>query len=597
MAVALTDRFGDSWLSGTPRYLTDLDRAEPASAIRSSPEPRHWRAMSYRTDSLSGTMLAAGLETAAPTVRYPLDARGLHAISIGTMPLRTASEGLTLGMPLKLSGDATFSFLTMEPYRRPDHGVDVVEMYWKIADLTGQQLDIGQASARVGQGDGAGSFACAAARVVYIKLAPLTDAEVADWRADQARPDTRRLFAHNDAHFAHYQFGLTTPDDVRREIEPYHESDFSRMYWEAGGGDLMSYFTSIGRRHTLDGLEDYGRRGDRLHAESWRVFRDKGVDPFDVALEQTREVGMEFHACYRVAGFQYPPPLDHHNHGDTYFQRHPEFRGEDRAGNRTPRISYSYPEVREFVVSLLREMAERPIDGVCLLYNRRPPVVEYEPPLVDGFTREFGRDPRTLPEGDRDWLTYRAGTLTQFMRDVRAAMDEASRDRPRRIAVSAIVAASETENLMQGLDLAAWVREGLVDTLIPYSARANFRPFFNEPSGAVWTDAKQLDFLVQTVAGSPCVVAPNVMPRSMPPEDYRRQAAAIYAAGAEHLFFWDSAGGGCRANFGHEWNALRRLGHVDEVQAWIEAGEPELPRSSMPLREWAGWDLSYVTPG
>jgi len=440
-------------------------------------------------------------------------------------------------------------------------------------------------------------FACAAARVVYIKLVPLTDAEIADWRADQTRSDTRRLFAHNDAHFPHYQFRLTTPGDVRSEFEPYHESDFSRMYWEAGGGDLMSYFTAIGRRHTLDGLEDYGRRGDRLHADSWRVFRDEGVDPFEVALAETRAVGLEFHACYRVAGFHYPPPLDHHNHGDTYFQRHPEFYGEDRVGNRTPRISYSYPEVREFVVSLLREIAERPIDGVCLLYNRRPPLVEYEPPLVDGFTREFGCDPRTLPEDDPDWLAYRAATLTQFMRDVRAAMDEASRGRQRRLAVSAIVAASEAENLMQGIDVAAWVREDLVDTLIPYSARTNFRPFFNEPGGMVWTDSEQLEFLVETVADSPCVVAPNVMPRSMPPEDYRRQAATIYGAGAEHLFFWDSAGGGCRANFGHEWNALRRLGHVDEIQAWIDAGEPELPRPSMPLREWAGWDLSYVTPG
>ena len=176
-------------------------------------------------------------------------------------------------------------------------------------------------------------------------------------------------------------------------------------------------------------------------------------------------------------------------------------------------------------------------------------------------------------------------------------MDEASRGSSRRLAVSAIVAASEAENLMQGIDLAAWVREGLVDTLIPYSPRPDFRPFFNESSSMVWTDPAQLEFLLETVAGSSCALAPNVMPRSMSPEDYRRQAAAIYAAGADNLFFWDSAGGGCRANFGYAWNALRRLGHVDEVQAWIEAGEPDLPQSSMPLREWAGWDLSYVTPG
>ena len=177
--------------------------------------------------------------------------------------------------------------------------------------------------------------------------------------------------------------------------------------------------------------------GDRLHAESWREFRALGVDPLDIAIEHCHDAGLEIHASYRVAGFWYPPPIDHFNLGDTFAAAHPEWRGRDRNGQTTPRIAYSYPEVRAYVVSLLREMAERPIDGVCLLYNRRMPLVEYEPPVVAAFQREYGLDPHALPADDERGLRFRARELTQFMREVRQAMNEMGAARGRPLGVSA----------------------------------------------------------------------------------------------------------------------------------------------------------------
>ena len=72
-------------------------------------------------------------------------------------------------------------------------------------------------------------------------------------------------------------------------------------------------------------------------------------------------------------------------------------------------------------------MAQRPVDGICLLYNRRMPLVEYEPPIVEGFKGQFGDDPRQLDAHDPHWLSYRAHVLTDFMREVRAAMDKEGR--------------------------------------------------------------------------------------------------------------------------------------------------------------------------
>ena len=594
METKTIDRIGDSWLSQQPVYRADMDRCTPADALATEPHLRRWRTLTYEIDSLSGTMLLAGPETAAPTITYPLNLRGLYAVSVGVLPITSSEEGQQLAVLLKRSGDETFTALTLPPQSDGGpHHHEIVEMFWRITDLTGHDLQIGQNSARVAPGDNAGSFECAPARVAYFKLIPLTDAETYAFQSDQQGSDTKRLFAHNDAHGPHYQYRLTTPEHVRREIEPYRDTDFSRIYWEAGGGDQTSYFSQVGGRNTFD-LGDFGRRGDRMHVESWREFEQQGIDPFDVALEHTHEIGLQFHASYRVAGFHYPPPLDHFNTGSSFYKRHPEWRGVDRTGRQTPRMAYSFPEVRRFVISLLREMAQRPIDGICLLYNRRMPLVEYEPLIVEGFKGQFGDDPHELDAHDPHWLSYRASVLTEFMREVRAAMDQEGRAQGRRarIEISAIVGGTEAENLINGMDLAAWVDEGLVDTLIPYTSGPNY-----DSSVTAWTDPTQLEHFVELVRGTPCVLAPNLMPRHMTPEEFRRRATTVYNAGAEHMFFWDCAGGSGRANYRDMWNALRRLGHRDEIDAWRASGESDLSNPRMNLSKLGDWDLSYVTPG
>ena len=393
------------------------------------------------------------------------------------------------------------------------------EMFWKAADLTGQSISFAQQYWPVSQGDGPGSLKGHGSRVAYIKLTPLSDDEVAALKADRADSGTRTLFAHNDAHGPLYSYRITTADGIRRQVEPYRDTDFCRLYWEVGAGDSLMYLSRIGRLPTHDGVEDFDRQGDRMFSEGpgarsgnrvWTCLR--------VAVEHAHDIGIEIHASYRVAGFHFPPPLDRDSERGKFYLYHPELRGTDRNGKATPRLSYAYPEVRRFVVSLLSEIAGYGVDGVCLLYNRRPPLVEYEPPVVEGFMAEYGEDPRELDEADPRWLSYRAGVLTQFMREVREAMDDAGRRRGSPVGVSAIVMSTEQENLSVAMDLRAWVAEGLVDTIIPYSSGPNLDSM--NPS---WMDPTALDFFLSITKDTPVKLAPNIMPRQMSPEEYRRR--------------------------------------------------------------------------
>ena len=138
---------------------------------------------------------------------------------------------------------------------------------------------------------------------------------------------------------------------------------------------------------------------------------------------------------------------------------------------------------------MLSELAERPIDGIYLIYARRPPLVEYEPEIVDGFKAETGKDPSELPADDPEWLKYRCRVLTGFMQEARQAMDEATRrhGRSKRIRVAADCMSTEAEKLLMGMDVETWVKEGLVDVLIPYTSVPN--PHSRQHS---WTDPAQL---------------------------------------------------------------------------------------------------------
>ena len=586
------EHLADRGYAAAPVYLTELDRRVPASAWSPTPKRRRWRALEYEADPLTGTMLLAGPETEAPEITVGVGVSGWHAISFGVFE----GHGI-LREPLKLlarlSGDSTFSILTW----RPDDTTDarIVELFWRVADLTGQELVLGQVGVRATEGDGPGSVQCFNAGVAYVKLVPLNKREVAALVADRKRADNRRLWAHDDAWSMHFAYRQTSEEEIRRQLEPFRDSDFSRILWEVGGGDSLLYSTKIGRLLTHDGLDDFARPGERWAAESLRLLRDSGIDPFQVAIAHAHALGMEFHAGYRVANF-YGPPAHDGGRCDCFYHRHPELRGVDRDGNPTPRIAYSYPETRRYVLSLLEEIASYPVDGICIMYNRRPPIVEYEPPLVDGFIARYGEDPRRLDSRDPRWLSYRAEVLTGFMREVRLAMDGVAErdDRPRRIAVSAIVSGDEQENLLFGLDLKAWVDEGLVDTLIGYSSVPRFDAA-TTGRGEAWERIEDVNYLVSVTRGTACRLAINIMPRRMSPEAYRLKAAALYGAGVEDLFLWDSDSSN-RADFGEAYSALRRLGHREEVSAWVASSQPSLRVPGMDVRRLGDFDVSYEVP-
>ena len=532
-------------------YLSDMSRCLPKEALSTDTRQGCWRLVEYETERGQGVLMYALAGMDAPSVEYPLNVQGWHNITIGLWSFLN-----DIGwVKVKLTGDAHFTHLSRG---KPDR-FTLEESFWKAADLTGQSIIFGQ--------ENRGAY------VAFIVLEPLSADQVEEIRRDRARSDTKRLVAHNDADYLRR--------GIRESVESYRYTDFTRIYWEAAAGSRCLYATRI------------GEFGEDPRSRPAKALHDQGIDLLATAAKYAHEAGLEIYPSIRVEMFGFPPPRDEET-VTRFYREHPEWHCVDRDGTPIDRMSYAFPQVRGLITAILAEMAEYEVDGVGLLYHRGPPYLLYEEPLIQGFQAEYGQDPRLLGEWDERWLAYRAGFMTNFMRELRQALDEVGSRRDVRLKVGAVVPAEPAENRFYGLDLRTWIAEGLVDELIPYPDGHGDRHIFFDNARIWCADPPRheipLGYWASLTKGTPCKLCPAIMPRSMPSREYRRRAMRCYEAGADGLFFWDAYG---RNVLTAQWRTLRRLGHVEEL-LWTRTYE-ELAGE----RPWSGRDpqipeLSFI---
>ena len=588
-------------------YLSDLDRSEPQSALSREWKRGTWQLLDYTAEwdpddaeiypirnafqqkpdasrYFSGTLLLATHGNQAPEITYSPDRSGWYRIYVGIY--RKPFEE-SKAVDVRLSRDPAFTTLEGGEGGKDQQENWLDEVYWKTADLTGQDIHFRQITFPQ----------IRHAWVAFIKLVPLSEDQVQEFETDRKNPEHRRLFVHTDP-------GIHNEDGSREVIlsilDPLRHGDVARLYWETGWGDLVFYSSSIANsiakdptqiaEHGDDAAEPfYPREWDRNQAKTWQAYRKSGIDPLAVVVEFAHQHDIELHAAYRMGGVLFPAP-HYHDNEDSFFERHPELRCIDREGNRLPRISYAFPETRKYVLSLFREMASNyAIDGVALLYNRRPPLLAYEAPIVEGFQAKYGEDPRELDPSDERWLSFRASFLTRFMRELREMLDEVEREQGRsRLGVTALVCRAG-ENILHGMDLKTWIQEGLVDTLIPYSSSVRLHSYVT-----AWDDPKDVEHFVSLVKDTDCELALNLMPRALTRHEFYDLAYRLYQSGVERFFFWDGLG---RTGGVGRWRRAFRLGHRAEVEEWFEQGKPSLLPSAVRLWSVDGWDLRVETPG
>jgi hypothetical protein len=562
----------------SPIYITDMSPCQPPEALARQAEPGRWQLISYETAEAppgSGTMLGAASFVEAPDVTLPLHVDGWQMIQVGIWnPFMSYDGGTTV--KVKLSDDPCFTRLTLpDPPPREDgkdywSATHLREVPFKAADLTGRSLQLGKVHGPFGQ----------KAYIAYIKLTPLSAQQVTDLLADRARKDTRRVCAVIDGISYFWSNTYRTKEHILELLEPYRHADIGRVLWAVNYGDVTNYPAKTGTYYAAEralpitmATNNPHIIGEQTACASLNELASKGVIPEAVAADQAHALGLQFDVMFRLAILGTLPsaaiPL-RDSFANGFVRRHPQFRMVAAYGRPVEKASYAFPEVRQFMLSMIREAAETfAVDGVSLGFVRGPEFMGYEQPVLDDFRAAYGADGRNVPFDDPRLRAIRCRYLTEFVGDVRQTLDDVGTKKGRRLALSAWVFESLPGNLDRGLDVEDWMKRGWLDSAISYSYAGH------PPDPALMAAAKayKCPLLDNVVGGEATALA--------------KRWASSYALGVEGFAVWDTDS---VQDSPALWPVIQRGGHRQEIEAATEAA-PVLPL--IKLKTVGGYDVLW----
>lgn len=183
-------------------------------------------------------------------------------------------------------------------------------------------------------------------------------------------------------------------------------------------------------------------------AKKWcdnaRLLDERGLDPYAVWIARCREKKISPWLSMRMNDVHNVDDVDNYIHS-SFWRKHPDYWRVPGGKGWTDRaLDFGIPEVREHAMAYARELLER-----------------YDPDGLELDWMRFGYHFRPGQEAEG------AGLLTRFMRDVRSLTQQWAAKRGHPIQLGARVPTLPDAAKGLGMDGVTWVREGLVDMLVP----------------------------------------------------------------------------------------------------------------------------------
>jgi len=303
---------------------------------------------------------------------------------------------------------------------------------------------------------------------------------------------------------AHRDFRIIINDDFGSHLE--FGQDLFDMWGRTAvntyslciGSDVVNYDSAARatKKESLRRAHEEGRLPGERARHWYAFFVAAGRDPVAMAVEGCRRNGIEVFTSLRINDIHHganPDDPGHRLNISAFWREHPEFRAkgwerarEDEFKGEYPDFrkerwdrrawasySFEYPEVRARILAVVGEVSQR-----------------YD---IDGFDLDFTRQPPFFDRGREYECRHH---MTEMVREAHRILAEAGKKKGKRIKLMAACGPTVERSAQVGLDAAAWVKEGLVDILLPHQ------------DGDTGTDIPAEEF-VELAKGTGVEICPN----------------------------------------------------------------------------------------
>ena len=329
-------------------------------------------------------------------------------------------------------------------------------------------------------------------------------------------------------------------EHLQKQVDMLVGTQVDTLCWNLGISGAYRYDTRASTRWG-QGLDKMARAEYFRVKENLESLLRQGVDPLRVVLDRGREKGIKVYPSIRIYDCQLGACMDPMNRDHPEWQIKEQPRYGPAADRELPtypqQLDHVHPEVRQRTVQVVEEMLDRyGVQGIELDFNRRP--------------HYFKPD-----EAERNHYL-----MTDMVRRIRASAVRTGKAFKRPVEVVCRVPAVLSDCRHLGLDVATWVREGLIDTIIPtnfffFSLDYPFQEFGalveNTPVQMVVSFCPVLERVrgnVPPAAGEP--VSPDVA-YVITKETWYAAAQVAYAQGAHGLATFNLS---LPARMGSDWD-------------------------------------------
>ena len=538
---------------GDEVILRDFARLTPRSALSPESARGKWWLRKYKTDDDSERVLLMTVERdmdrpescLVPQVTYPLSLTGWYEVWIATY--RGPYGG---GVDVRLSDDDCFVHIDPQQVAwkpqgpKPRVGAIVEINYRPAVRIDGQNLIFQQP---YGTYESFHWGFCEAS-LAYVRLARLSEEQVAAFHADQARTD-RRVIAYDDDGFSRFwKWGGQDKHAVLRFLEPFRYHDIA-FYGLCMGCTVA---TRVPTPYT-DLQVTHGRRlGDKRANQTVEAFAKNDIDMLALACERAHRYGFKLLPTLRMSALYHRGPKYHALAQWKLKNCH--------------LLDYARPEVQSHIQSVVRYLLER-----------------YD---VDGFICDFTRHCVHFNEDEPD----RVGHMNRFCAGLRSVVDGVSSKKGRKLLLAAtfseldfvsnfhkhylgMTVAASQRLAVQGIDVQAWLSHGYFDIIMPEGPNID-----KHIAAARGTSTRCFPRWTYTNEVYGKVLGPGVHdPKAsedqkdrpinwhLGPLDYEASWLKLRRLGTDGLYVFNNPQG---------WASMRRLGHAEEAVLRVKKAEP-----------------------